>query len=141
MIEKILITMRALFIATITWDFFLTVVIKTSQRAHILMGPGAVFAPFVTILWIAIIIGCFCLMIGPIFKSPVDVTPVRKFTIYSVLISVIFLYGGLTILAFINPLVLWPVVVNFMVDMTWAFALLYFGPKYQRMKEADEAKK
>lgn len=138
--RKLIMTMRTLFVATITWDFFLTVVIKTSQRAHVLMGPGAVFAPFLIIIWAVVIMGlCYILLDVVRIQSPaIEAENRRKYTAYGLLLLTIILYISLTILAIMNPVVMWPVVVNFAVNLGWGVALFYFRNKFMSILNSEE---
>lgn len=136
--QKLLITLRTLFVATLTWDFFLTVVIKTSARAHVLQGMAAPFAPFVVIVWLITIIGLSLLLLDIVFnKTADDADGNRKYTAYGLLILSIFLYVILAVLAFVNPIVIIPVIINFIVNLAWAVALLYFRIKFYSLSKSE----
>jgi hypothetical protein len=46
--------------------------------------------------------------------------------------TTIFLYIGLIILAILNPLVAWPLIMNYSMNIAWAVALIYFRYKFTK---------
>lgn len=127
-----LIALRVLFVLNLVWDFFLTVVIQSSMRSHVLLDFGAAFAPYIIILWIIVITGSI-LLFPELIKDPTE----RKYILsiqfcYIILISAVVLYLVLFIISILNILILWPIVVSYGMSLLWAGVLLYF--KYQHHK-------
>lgn len=139
LVGRFLILVRMIFALTITWDFFLTVVVSTSQRAQVLTGLGAVFAPWIVGLWLVVLLGMLVLLYDHAFINT-DMKTVNKkkmYLVHGVFVLTIILYASLAILAFLNPLVFWPVVVNFCVNILWSGTLIYFRYKMQQIIEME----
>lgn len=112
---------QGLFLATTTWDFFLTIIVK-SHRSLVfsVMAPGT--AMFIIVPWI---LGIFILSIIILsFFSRGGMPKLTKRVNYEYGLF-IFIYGALAILAIFNPIVMWPVVMNYIVNIIWAGILIY----------------
>ena len=127
---SLLTAIRILFLTTVSWDFFLTIVSKASQRALVLTGVGAQFAPYIIIPWAVAIFVLAVLLLFHLFNSdPAFVTHYG----YYIYVVFIVLYVALGILAFINPLISWPLIFNFGVNALWSAAIIYFRFKMKNM--------
>jgi hypothetical protein len=113
---------RVVFLATVTWDFFLTLITKASQRSLALTGVGAVYAPFIIIPWAAAIFILAALLFDRAFRDWASITKYG----YIIYVFFIILYLSLAILAYINPLVSWPLIFNFVVNAIWSGVIMYF---------------
>lgn len=115
--------LRVFFLVTSTWDFFLTIVAKASQRALVLTGIGASYTPYIVMPWACSIILLAFLLLDHLRKK--DQSIVTRYGVY-VYVAFIAIYISLAILAVINPLVSWPLVLNFLANAGWAVAIMYF---------------
>lgn len=114
--------MQALFIGTVAWDFFLTILTQ-SIRSHIFTGMPAAVSMMIIIPWI---LGIFILLaMLLIFMINKDTDPLIS--------NKNFEYGGMAlvyiILFFIglfNPLIPWPIVLNYLLNIVWAGSLICF---------------
>lgn len=130
---RVLMTLQVLFVATLTWDFFLTVLVKTSHRASVILGTTSAIAPIIIFFWILVIIG---LLVLAFCSSKADAgIASSKFIRYEYLFLVMsmILYVALIILALINPLVLWPILINYAVNIIWVCLLIYFRYHFSRI--------
>jgi hypothetical protein len=129
---KMLIMLRVLLVATLSWDFFLTFGFQASQRALLLSGIGSVFTPYVIALWILTIIGMtFILVYGTYGKKECE-EKISKIA-YLLMASGFVLYGSLIILSLLNPIVAWPVILNYMVNLVWIMSLIYFKREFSAL--------
>ena len=130
---RALMTLQVLFVATLTWDFFLTVLVKTSHRASVMLGSASAVAPIIIFFWILVIVGLSVLVLCS-SKSDAGIAS-GKFIRYEYLFLVMsaILYVALIILALINPLVLWPILINYAVNIIWVVLLIYFRYHFSRI--------
>lgn len=113
---------QGLFLATTTWDFFLTVVVN-SHRSLVFSGLASGTAMFIIIPWI---LGIFVLALVILsFLSRKDIPKLTRRVNYEYGLFIL-IYGALAILAITNPVIMWPVVMNYIVNIIWAGALIYF---------------
>jgi hypothetical protein len=116
--------MQALFLATIVWDFFLTVLVPTSHRALVLSGLGSVATVyFVIVPWAICILVSLITFI--IFLCNTDHNPIRGVSHYKYAILGI-IYMCFTALAILNPAVTWPIVLSYIINVVWAGTILYY---------------
>lgn len=118
--------LRILFLLTVSWDFFLTIIAKAAQRALVLTGVGTTYTPFIIFPW-AITLFALALLILLHLKKD-DQAAITTYG-YFVYISFIIIYAMLAIIAFINPLVAWPLIINYLVNIVWAISIMYFRSK------------
>lgn len=89
-----------------------------------LMGVGSVFAPYITGLWVLLILVLVVVLIDGLFNKGQLAKKIPYLINGSLIFSTIF-YTLLAILSFINPLVLWPVVISFLINALWSATMLY----------------
>lgn len=121
--ESLLNGLRILFLMTVSWDFFLTLVSKASQRALVLTGVGSGYTPIIFVPW------AFCLFVLALFvlqhltrKNQSSPLKHGQFIYY----AFIGLYLILSCIAFMNPLISWPLIINYLVNIVWAGTIIYF---------------
>jgi len=115
---------------TITWDFFLTVIISTSQRALVLSGIGPVLASAVIGSWAISIIVLYLLLFTLIGAKGVTVEKYTKIA-YFFLVVIVLVYAALFVLAIYHGVV-FAVIMSEAVNMLWGLALIYF--RYHNIK-------
>jgi hypothetical protein len=121
---NLLIALQALFLATVTWDFFLTVLVPNSHRALVFSGLGsAATVYFVIVPWAICILWALISFIA--FLCNTDHNPVRGMTHYKYA-TLGLIYLCFTVLAILNPAVMWPIVLNYIITVTWAGIILYY---------------
>ena|ERR1700756_3526715 len=121
--------LRILFLMTVTWDFFLTIVSRASQRAMVLTGVGAQYTPIIVIPWAICILILAVLIFAHLKKD--DQSIITKYG-YFVYFAFVGLYLILSCIAFINPLIAWPLMINYAVNIGWALVIVYFRYKLSR---------
>lgn len=126
---SLLTALRILFLMTVSWDFFLTIIAKASQRALLLTGIGAQYTPFIIIPWACAILILAILLLAHL--KHIDQSVVTTYG-YAVYIIFIIIYTLLTIITFMNPLVAWPLAINYLVNITWAAIIIYFRFKVKQ---------
>lgn len=126
---KMLIMLRVLFTITLSWDFFLTVGFQTSQRALVFSGVGALFSPYLIILWLLCIVGMTFILIYGTYGKKECQEKISKLA-YLLMAGGFVLYGSLVILAIMNPIVAWPVILNYIVNLGWVMSLVYFRREF-----------
>ena len=120
---------QALFVGTTAWDFFLTVIVQESVRSHIFLMLPAGLSIFIIAPWL---IGLFILTGSLIvFAFHKDFGPPMG--------KINFEYGGimivyviLFILSVFNPAVSWPFMLNYLINIIWAWSLICFRLAAQR---------
>lgn len=129
---KMLVILRTLFVVTISWDFFLTIGFQTAQRALVFTGIGSMFAPYLIALWLFTIVGLvFVLIYGTYGKKECE-EKIGKLA-YILLASSFLLYGSLLVLSIIIPVVAWPVVLNYLINLSWVISLIYFRREFSEL--------
>jgi len=131
-------TYQILFVFTVIWDFFVTVAVPNTVRAHIfsslpLITSVAIIVPW--LLWIFIIAGIICLCI---MKDDCNVIYERSVLKYG---SIAVLYSIMLVLSIISPLVIWPVLVSYSINIIWALTLVYFGINIQGRQKLENSSK
>ena len=121
--------LRILFLMTVSWDFFLTMTAKASQRALVLTGVGAQYTPFIVIPWALCILLLAILVYFQLRR--IDQSIVTQYGYY-IFFAFIGLYLILMLVALINPLILWPLLVNYAVNIVWALTIIYFRYKVKQ---------
>lgn len=129
---EILVVFRSLFTITLIWDFFLTVGFPSSQRALVLTGIGAAFAPYIIFFWILCIIGITFTLIYTTYGTPDCENKITKIA-YMFLTGTFFLYGLLIVLAILNPVMAWPVILSYVANIGWIMGLIYFRREVTRL--------
>lgn len=124
MAYDLLVTMQALFLATTIWDFFLTVLVQSSQRALVFSGLGNVATVWFVIAPWAV---CIALLVITfiIFLIYHDHRPIQTHIHYYYGFLGL-MYIAFAILAFSNPLVMWPVIMSYIVNVIWVGFILYY---------------
>ena len=113
---------QGLFLASTTWDFFLTVVVQ-SHRALVFAGLSAGTSAFIILPWI---VGIFIVAAMLVFFMISKEKAVLSTRINFEYIGMALVYAALFFIAIFNPMVAWPVVVNYIVNVVWAVSLVYF---------------
>lgn len=130
---RALLTLQILFVSTITWDFFLTVLVKASHRANVLLGASSAIAPIIIFFWILAIVGLSILAFNSSKEDMEDAGSIHTRYEYFFLALAAILYILLAWLAIANPLVLWPIVINYLVNIGWVSLLVYFRYYFSRV--------
>lgn len=127
-----LFVLQCLFLANITWDFFLTVVVSSSHRALVFSGLSAGTTMFLIVPWIIGILVLATMLLVYMKKQEEGTNPltIRVHFDYGLLML---LYVALIVFALINPAVAWPIVLNYLVNIVWAGALIYFRYRVMRL--------
>lgn len=121
---NLLIALQALFLATTVWDFFLTVLVPNSHRALVFSGLGSIATVyFIIIPWAICIL--WALITFVIFLCNTDHNPIRGMTHYKYAILGL-IYVCFTVLAILNPAVMWPIVLNYIINVVWVGLILYY---------------
>jgi hypothetical protein len=129
---QMLVILRSLFVVTITWDFFLTIGFQTAQRALVFTGIGSLFAPYLIVLWLFVIVGmAFTLIYGTYGKKECE-EKIAKLAYFMLFLSFI-LYGSLLVLSVLITVVAWPVVLNYLINLTWVACLIYFRREFSML--------
>ena len=110
------------FLATTTWDFFLTVVVH-SHRSLVFAGLSAGTATFIILPWIVGIFIMAAMLVAYMISKEKSALSKRINFEYSGIVCV---YVVLFFMALFNPLVSWPVAMNYLVNIVWAISLMYF---------------
>ena len=110
-----------LFVLSTIWDFFLTTIVHSARTGIFDIIPG--LAIFVIGPWIIIIfILSLLLLIASIVTEDRLVVRHDKYG-YAMMIII---YAILLSLALINPLISWPLTLNYLVNVFWAASLVCF---------------
>jgi len=119
---NMLVAFQGLFIASTTWDFFLTVVVKESHRALVFSTLAPAAATFIIVPWI----------LGILFLAAM--LAIYSFNKDSIIASRIhYEYSGMTVLYMflfvlgcLSASISWPLLLNYAVNCVWAISLVYF---------------
>lgn len=109
-----------LFVLSTIWDFFLTVIIHSVRSGIFDMVPS--WAIFIIGPWIIMI---FILSFLLIVSIVTEDRPVVKHDTYGYVVMII-IYAILFLLSLFNPLISWPLLLNYLVSILWATSLAYF---------------
>ena len=122
---NLLFAFQALFLASTTWDFFLTIIVANSHRALIFSQLGIFTSGIIVTLWLILIFVLAALLLVFLYKKdknqPGLATVVHHGYFILSLIYLIFFFLGI-----VNPVVAWPIVLNYMVNFVWSIALIFF---------------
>jgi hypothetical protein len=113
---------QGLFLASTTWDFFLTVVVH-SHRALVFAGLSTGTAAFIILPWITGIFIMAAMLVAFMISKEKSVMSTRINFEYGGMICV---YLVLFFMAMFNPVVAWPIVMNYLVNAVWAASLIYY---------------
>lgn len=119
---------QGIFLATTAWDFFLTVIID-SHRSLVLANFAGLASALIIIPWIAGIFVLLIVFLSFLMRRDSLDTKIMKHRVsleYSIFVVI---YSVLAVLAIINPVISWPVVLNYLVNVVWAALLIYFRTK------------
>lgn len=114
---------HSVFLATVVWDFFLTVILADPTRTLVFIGLTPVISTTIVSLWL---VGIFASMFTLIFLLNYLEEKRYIFVVYLSYITIIIAYTLLSIIAFINPLLCWPVLMNYGVNILAGCCLIYF---------------
>lgn len=120
----LLITLQALFLVTTIWDFLFTVLVPGSYRALVFSGLGSVATVSLVIVPWALCI-TFLVITFVIFLVCRDHRPIQSHIHYYYGFLGL-MYLGFTLLALSNPLITWPIVINYIVNVVWAASIVYY---------------
>jgi hypothetical protein len=131
-----LFTLQALFLGTAIWDFFLTVIIETSKRSEVfaVLAPG--LSGIILIPWLGSIIILTLFLFRVLMRKHYDKPLLKPLHIGYFILFLVYLI--LMILALINPVITWPLVMNYFINGSWAVAILYFRIKILSAVEAGK---
>lgn len=131
-----LFTLQALFLGTAIWDFFLTVIVDTSQRSEIfsVLEPG--LSGLILIPWLGSII-VLALFLFRVLTKDVSKKPLLK-SLHIGYFIMFLVYLALMILSLLDPIIIWPLVMNYFINGAWAIAIIYF--RVQILKAIEENK-
>lgn len=113
---------QTLFLATTTWDFFLTIS-TASARAIVFNDISTLYTALILAPWV---VGIFALAILLIFFSATIETPPKSISLNYEYFGFVVLYVVLAGLAITNPAVSPFVAMNYVVNACWALALIYY---------------
>lgn len=129
---NMLFTYQALFLGTTSWDFFLTVIVQ-SHRSLIFSSLGAA-SMFLIFPWIiGLFVLTFMLLIYMVDEEKQLMVTKWNFDY----IGMIILYIIMFLLALFNPIVAWPIMLNYLINIAWAGSLLYFRLALRRSNAVD----
>jgi hypothetical protein len=114
---------QGLFICTTVWDFFMTVIIPNSVRSHIFSGISTTLSMILIVSWLLGIFILTGILFTFLLRDEYKPMPVTINIEYS---GIILLYSVLGIISLFNPIIVWPVILNYVVNILWAFTLIYF---------------
>jgi hypothetical protein len=130
---NMLFTCQALFLGTTAWDFFLTVIVQ-SHRSLVFTGIGASLSTFIILPWI---IGIFVLMFMLLLYMANEDKQLMITRWNFDYIGMIILYVIMFVLALTNPVVAWPILLNYLINIAWAGSLIYFRLAVRHNKAVD----
>ena len=135
---NLLVALKVLLFATATCEFLFTVLLHGSYKALVFSGlSSATTLVFVTIPW-AICLICLALsFIGYLYTK--DTKFIFKYAHYQYMFLAL-LYIFFTTISFVNPVIIWPVVLNYATDAVWAITILYYRYKIDKLVKADMMK-
>ena len=128
---QLLVYLRFLFILNLASDFFLTLLYGGSHSALVLTGYGAEFHPFAIIILMVLIVGFSIAFTGTLSKGKLDHNIFSKLAQCMLVLSIAF-YSVMLVLSFMTSIVLWPVVMVYIMNITWAAGLIYFRRQFQK---------
>jgi hypothetical protein len=114
-----------LFLLNVSWDFFLTVLLNTSQGALVIAGLPTLAVTLLSLSWIIVVFVLAVKLLSYLKKRETDDNPL-VFWVHFGYIFLMILYVVLMILAILNPVVAWPIIVQYLVNILWAATLIYF---------------
>lgn len=116
------IALYTLFVGTVAWDFYLTLVTTSLRSTTLHILPSGISA-FIIFSWLgAVLILSFMLMFFIFTKDQYAIPPYITFP-YVLIMCV---YGALFVLAILTPAIPIPLAVNYLVNAVWAAILIYF---------------
>lgn len=122
---NLLFAFQALFLASTTWDFFLTVIVANSHRALIFSQLGIFTTGIIVIPWLVLIFVLSAMLLVFLYKKdknqPELATGVHYGYFILSLLYLIFFFLGI-----FNPVVAWPIVLNYIVNFVWSIVLIFF---------------
>lgn len=131
-------TYQILFVFTIIWDFFVTVAVPNTARAHIFSSLSMITSVSIMtswLLWIFIITSIICMCI---MKDDCDFIYERSVLKYG---SIALLYSIMLGLSIVSPGVIWPDLVSYSINIIWALTLVYFGINIQGRQKLENSSK
>lgn len=119
---NMLIAFQSLFIGSTATDFFLTVLVDTN-RSQVLFGFSSLATVAIILPWI---LGIFMLsiMLGVVITSENSIPWIPGIDIEY--IGMLLLYLVLFLIAIFNPLIAWPIIMNYLVHAAWVCVIIYF---------------
>lgn len=110
-----------LFLATMCWDFFLTVLVEDSHRSLIFaifpFSSAVIVIPW--IIGIFLLLGCLIIFIEKQHGEWEGIPARFGFKITAIVYFVLF------ILAVFNPVISTPLAINYLVNIGWVISLMY----------------
>ena len=125
LVMDMLLVYQGLFVASAVWDFFMTVVMPTSMRSHVFSILSHGLSAFVILPWL---VGIF-ILIGLLFSHfiiNVDYKSITLGTLWLEYGPMMYVYVILFIISIFNPLVGWPLVLNYLTSIFWIISLIHF---------------
>lgn len=125
---------QALYICTTVWDFFLTVAIPNSNRSQIFSALSPTLSVTIILCWLASILILTVILFSYLLKD--EYTPVTP-TVNIEYSIIIVLYACILIITLFNPIILWPLVLNYIVNIIWGITLICFRKAIQNVADLE----
>ena len=129
---RLLMTMRGLIIAIMTWDFTLTMLSHTTESANIFLGLSTIFVFSISGAWLIAIVGLGSLLVYSLLGPP-HAEETIKIPAYVLLVIAFSVYSTLAIIAILSAAVSLPMTVGYITNMVWIGALICFRKQYSRL--------
>ena len=130
----VLFTLQALFLATSIWDFFFTILLQGSPRSEMLILLGSA-SSFILIPWVIATIVLALFLFRVLTREPGNMKLIKPVHVGYVVMSLVYL--ALMVVAFLNPAVAWPLVLNYFVNASWAMSIAILRIKILHAIEID----
>jgi len=134
--HRLISSIRLLFIITIIWEFFLTAVIETSQRAFVLVTAGLVFKPFIIGIWLICMLGLIAIFTMSVFRKSKE-SRTHEILANISLFGMLFVYIALFILSVVAGITAWPLVIGFAASTFFLSLLIFFRKQLSVLEKAD----
>ena|ERR1035437_1501144 len=117
---NMLLVSQLLFILNTIWDFFLTIMLHAARSRIFEILPG--MAALIITPWIVMIFILSASLIVSMLSGEKLVVKYDKYG-YMVITTI---YLVLFVLSLFNPMISWPIMLNYIVNATWAISIIYF---------------
>ena len=114
---------QSLFVVNTVWDFFMTVVVPNSVRSHIFANISATASIFIILPWLIGIFALTILLFGSLVNGENELIKHKINIEYG---AIMIVYIALFIVSCFNPVMVWPIMLNYVVNIVWACTLICF---------------